>query len=198
MKTPYEVLGVHPSCPQETITMLYRSLAKVHHPDREGGDADRMAEINRAYELIGTPEARAAYDSGQKSQQASIEETARNTVRTVTAQMIERGSASSNFVADIRGELTRGINALQTQIGKTQALIDLLSIREKQISIKDSASTNLILETLTHRRGEHERVLADLKSHLAVGKLALSLVDSHEWKGTATPQPTTTFANPFK
>src|SRR5437660_10059421 len=45
----YAVLGVDPAADSAEIEQAYRRLIKQHHPDREGGDAARAAEINRAY-----------------------------------------------------------------------------------------------------------------------------------------------------
>lgn len=44
------VLGVPEAAPIDQVREAYRRLALEHHPDR-GGDADRMAQINRAYEM---------------------------------------------------------------------------------------------------------------------------------------------------
>lgn len=45
----YAVLGVEPDADSAEIEQAYRRLIKQHHPDRDGGDASRAAEINRAY-----------------------------------------------------------------------------------------------------------------------------------------------------
>lgn len=45
----YAVLGVDPGSDSTEIEQAYRRLIKQHHPDREGGDGRRAADINRAY-----------------------------------------------------------------------------------------------------------------------------------------------------
>jgi hypothetical protein len=45
----YAALGLEPGADSAAIEQAYRKLIKKHHPDREGGDARRAAEINRAY-----------------------------------------------------------------------------------------------------------------------------------------------------
>ncbi len=51
----YEVLGVSPQSSPDEVKKRYRSLVKEFHPDLNPGDekaAQRMAEINYAYELV--------------------------------------------------------------------------------------------------------------------------------------------------
>ena len=48
----YAALGLEPNADSVTIEAAYKRLIKEHHPDREGGDARRAAEINRAYREI--------------------------------------------------------------------------------------------------------------------------------------------------
>jgi DnaJ domain len=58
---PFAVLGVPETASETELAVAYRELAKEWHPDRRGGEgADRMAEINAAYELLraGTQQAR--------------------------------------------------------------------------------------------------------------------------------------------
>jgi len=45
----YAALGLAPGADSAAIEQAYKRLIKEHHPDREGGDARRAAEINRAY-----------------------------------------------------------------------------------------------------------------------------------------------------
>jgi curved DNA-binding protein CbpA len=45
----YAALGLEPGADSAAIERAYRKLIKEHHPDREGGDGYKAAEINRAY-----------------------------------------------------------------------------------------------------------------------------------------------------
>ena len=45
----YAVLGLEPGADAAAIAQTYKKLIKQFHPDRDGGDARRAAEINRAY-----------------------------------------------------------------------------------------------------------------------------------------------------
>jgi hypothetical protein len=48
-RDPFEVLGVLRDAPWHIVEGAYRAAAKEAHPDR-GGTAERMAELNEAYE----------------------------------------------------------------------------------------------------------------------------------------------------
>ncbi len=66
MRTHYDLLGVSPHATQDEIRRAYRRAARRHHPDaNQGGEPARrtaMAEINAAWEVLGNPEKRRAYD----------------------------------------------------------------------------------------------------------------------------------------
>ena len=60
----YSILGVNRNASQDDIKKAYRKLAMAHHPDR-GGDHNKFAEINSAYDTLSDPEKRQQYDNPQ-------------------------------------------------------------------------------------------------------------------------------------
>jgi curved DNA-binding protein CbpA len=61
---PYKTLQVDPEAEDEVIAAAYRRLARKYHPDVAGGAeaVARMAAINAAWEVVGDPVRRAAFD----------------------------------------------------------------------------------------------------------------------------------------
>ena len=66
---PYKALQVDPEAEDEVIAAAYRRLARKYHPDTAAGDpaaaaaaSARMTALNAAWELIGDPARRAAFD----------------------------------------------------------------------------------------------------------------------------------------
>jgi len=61
--SPYGLIGAAPGASDEELRRAYRRALREAHPDT-GGDAARFLAVQTAWELIGTPEARARYDAG--------------------------------------------------------------------------------------------------------------------------------------
>lgn len=71
---PYKTLQVDPEAEDEVIGAAYRRLARKYHPDSTGGNdpgaAAKMASLNAAWELIGDPVRRAAFDRDRALREA--------------------------------------------------------------------------------------------------------------------------------
>ena len=68
MRDPYEVLGVKKNADAAAIKSAFRKLAKKLHPDANKNDpkaAQRFAEVNSAYEILGEEDKRKAFDRGE-------------------------------------------------------------------------------------------------------------------------------------
>jgi curved DNA-binding protein len=63
-KDYYATLGVERGSSEDEIKRAFRKLARKHHPDvsKAADAAERMQEINEAYDVLRDPEKRAAYD----------------------------------------------------------------------------------------------------------------------------------------
>ena len=63
----YGILQVHSRAEKEVIEAAYRRLAAKYHPDvsQISNAAERMKQINIAYEVLSDPVKRAAYDAAR-------------------------------------------------------------------------------------------------------------------------------------
>jgi curved DNA-binding protein CbpA len=67
---PYAILGVPRNATAAEIRAAYRDLVAQYHPDRHQGNPleglaeAKMAEVNRAWEILSDRDRRAAYDRG--------------------------------------------------------------------------------------------------------------------------------------
>ncbi|WP_029151083.1 nuclease-related domain-containing protein [Microbacterium indicum] len=60
--SPYEVLGVAATASADELRRAHRARLRATHPDT-GGDAALFVQVQRAWEIVGTPEGRAAFDA---------------------------------------------------------------------------------------------------------------------------------------
>ncbi|MBC8251688.1 MAG: DnaJ domain-containing protein [Candidatus Nitrosopelagicus sp.] len=59
----YLILGLTNDSSQSEIKNQYRKLAKQHHPDRNKDPSEeKMAQINKAYEVLSDKQLKAEYD----------------------------------------------------------------------------------------------------------------------------------------
>jgi len=69
-KNFYQTLGLLPQADDVVIKAAYKALAQKHHPDKNKANKELhtriMAELNAAYEAIGTKSRRKAYDESLK------------------------------------------------------------------------------------------------------------------------------------
>ena len=68
MRDPYEILGVAKGASAAEVKNAFRKHAKKLHPDANRNDpkaANRFAELNAAYEIVGDAGKRQAYDRGE-------------------------------------------------------------------------------------------------------------------------------------
>jgi curved DNA-binding protein CbpA len=68
----YEVLGVSAKATQDELRRAYRLRLRQTHPDT-GGAAREFTAVQLAWEKVGTPSARAEYDSGHTVPRAAFE-----------------------------------------------------------------------------------------------------------------------------
>lgn len=77
MVDPYQTLGVARGADAGAIRKAYRELARQYHPDVNPGNAaaeDRFKEISAAFEILGDPERRKAFDEfGAESQRSGFD-----------------------------------------------------------------------------------------------------------------------------
>ena len=59
-------LGLTPACTEAEIKTAYKKKALVHHPDRNGGDRQHEARLNRVVEAYQLLRKSGAFVSGAK------------------------------------------------------------------------------------------------------------------------------------
>ena len=103
----YEILQVHPSAYPEVIEAAYRRLAHIYHPDNNPAPdaAARLAEINRAYDVLKDPGQRAAYDRQGTSSDNGAADAVADVVRAKSFQLVnDAGQTRAELALDADGD----------------------------------------------------------------------------------------------
>ena len=67
-KNYYRVLGIPADASVDEIKSAYRQRAMESHPDRTGAESEPFRKVQEAYEMLGDPARRAAYDRALRRQ----------------------------------------------------------------------------------------------------------------------------------
>jgi curved DNA-binding protein CbpA len=154
---PYTVLGIPPSASDEEIKDAWREAAQKAHPDRPGGSADRMIQVNEAYQILRDPARRAQFDAGQgTTQTVSLERKAKDFLIPMVGLIIRSAPASANVIA----LLANGIQNQQRSLreSRTKALAEIEGLRLRLRRLKGPPE-NFIEDVIREEIGKGERLL---------------------------------------
>jgi len=169
MKSLYDVLGVARDATSAQIRAARRSAASRLHPDRDGGDAEAMAAVNKAYDVLIDCEARKRYDeTGRTDKPDTLRDAVRNTLINVVAQLIEKNMIQDtvNVVATLNHGLDEAMRNLTGELARVDDKIERLEKKLEKIAAKGDAS--LLLDVMRGKLDELRNVKANFEKGKAV------------------------------
>jgi DnaJ-class molecular chaperone len=110
----YRALGVQKTADAEQVQDAYRRLAKAYHPDRSGGDTvQQFRAAQEAWETLGDPERRRAYDAARSREPAQPARAAGDSAPFIAPTWV--GSGFADPAQDLHLELQ--MSAAEARIG---------------------------------------------------------------------------------
>lgn len=186
----YETLGVQKDAGPEEIKRAYRRESRKNHPDREGGDHERMAAINRAMEVLGDPEKRARYDEygDDDSGRPSIEVRAQAAILQVFMQIVERVNSYTNAIEVVQAQLREDKKQIPSIIGSGKNRIEVLERQLKRLKYKGKGTKrNFIADGVGLQIASIRKAIQELQENVKVADCAIELLSEFEWTTDETP-----------
>jgi hypothetical protein len=177
----YKDLGVPRDADAKLIRTRYRQLAKIHHPDKDGGDRDKFNVISRAYRTLGNADARAEYDKRGAERKSDQDDpmfrAAVSTISTILNGLYRHPKlASLNVVNEITGNL----KAMRDDHVKNRSEADLTITQLKKVlkKLKFKGKGQDVLIPMIQSQVDNIELakLRDIEQQAVVDK-ALTLID---------------------
>lgn len=171
----YETLGVPRDASQDDIKRAVRAKRRLHHTDLEGGDKEKIQAVNAAYDVLGDPERRARYDSGQDHAGPSLEDQATSMLVSAFANVLD---TEGNIVVVVREKLREIKQGGIANLSNLRHRIAKLTARRSLVRVK--AGENIVHALIDGQlQGLHDG-LAKVERLLPVVDVALKLLDNYE------------------
>lgn len=175
----YEILSVARDADPATIKKAYRKLASTHHPDN-GGDPERMAQVNVAYETLSDPKKRERYDrTGEIGNGPSIQTEAENMICSAFDGAIEHCDDYTDAVQVIVDTL--GAKSVDVKKAIKVGERHIKNIEAKRARVrKKSGGTDLYERVISHKLRVAQQKKAQDEHHLLVVQAGQKIIADYE------------------
>lgn len=182
----YETLDVQRDATADEIKQAWRRKASENHPDRDGGNPELMAAVNRAYEILGDPARRASYDaSGSDELPKPLDLEARNALMTMFQAALDDGS--ENILVAMGTMLDAHRRGLE-QI-RTNALTKSARLMKRSGKIKVKKGDNLVQMLIDQQVKQIDEQLQKLEGGLKVNARCAEMLRDYEQEAEPARQP---------
>ena len=147
MKNLYDILGVAKDATPDQIREAFKKLARQHHPDMGGNEAD-FKDVQKAYEVLSDPQKKAQYDlTGDFSKKPDVLSQAKAMIGNIFMRVIE-SEVRGDLVAHVRVSINQNITSATADQKKLRKKIRKLTKYKGRVAKKnktngDSQDTNM-------------------------------------------------------
>ncbi len=186
MTQHYDTLGIKPDATAADIKKAYRRKAGKAHPDK-GGDGKDMAEINRAYAVLGDEQRRIEYDrTGSDGDTKTLADYADEILASLFSEVIEK-AGDDNPLTVAKRALGEYIAELKQKQAAGQRRIARLA--KQRGRVKSKTGQNLYAALIDAKVDQQEKALESLAVLIERHAAALKALDDYEADDPPAPKP---------
>lgn len=165
-----------PDASSEEIKRVFRQKAANAHPDKQSGDHEAMAELNRAYTTLIDPKRRLLYDATGEDQQRPDEEM----IRALITQVFADGLAKDvpHVLNHAKELLKQGKQVLEQQTEDITKQRDKL--KKKRDKITKKSGENVYAMIVDQQIAKYEQSLAKVEYDLDICVKAQDELNKYE------------------
>lgn len=176
----YRDLGVEPDATDEEIKKAYWNKAKENHPDKEGGNAEKMALINKAHAILSNPSKRKKYDeTGETEEQAFSSKFASFMAQILTQVINETSNVNQqNLIASIKVKVLKNQTDFYRAISDVEKEIHHFdNIKNRMSTKKDKTMIMILEETIKSKK----RLIKGIENDIQFMKHCYEVLNDYDY-----------------
>ncbi len=183
----YDKLGVKKNASKEDIKKAYRQKAKETHPDKEGGDNEKMTELTHAYDILSNDNKKARYDSTGEEKETPFAERFMGFVNDLFIQIIDKTPdiASDDLIEEFRSHADKILKNIKENRSQSKVKIEkYISVRERVIS----TTNKHILLVMDSKIETMQQSLASFETEIEFIGQCIEVLKTYEYKVDEEPE----------
>lgn len=178
-KKHYETLDVAENATSEELKRAKKRKAREVHPDTNGGDAERMVEINRAFDCLNDPQRRLLYDqTGEDKQAQPIEQEIRTFLLTAFDQVLRNDNYTAGYVKHAERWMNAQLNNVKTT--RSEVLATERKLKKKRDKVKTKGIENLFHMLIDQELQRIQTAILQLDRNIQIAEGALLELKNYE------------------
>lgn len=187
-KDLYNTLGVDKKASDEDIKKAYRKQASINHPDKQGGDNDKMTELTHAYKILGKKKNRDHYDSTGEEQETPFEARFQEFIQTFFIKIIENEANIENvdMIEKLKKMAKLNISEVKNGKGDLESKLAKLNKAAERLTAKKE---NRIAYILQINIDNHKQNIATADDHIKFMGEVLEVLSNYDYQFDPSPTP---------
>lgn len=181
--TLYQILGVEPTATAAQVHAAYLALAKIHHPDLDGGEeSEAFRQIKHAHDVLFDQQSRMIYDETgliASDPAAKLDIMAIAMIRNFTLQVLNGSGIDCNVLDAIRRSIEKHMAGIEQEITIANRTREKIEKAQRNITERWKGSEQVkkaLLMMLDGTAEEQRNVAAAKESELPPVKRALDML----------------------